>query len=255
MKISLRCHISGFLLVLISAAAFSQDSTHPAPATDPVDSAHPAIPPLSRDTIVHAYRNDSALPALPPISQDKNFSSHIKDTIPAPAKDSTGLTAGVHAKDSTLSSIKDSTHKAARIISGGVSVQDFSSGRRNGNGRQSPAIGHFYGRIIDTKTNKGMDGTSVQLVMAIFDSVTHNRRDSVIRGAITPSNGDFSFENLPIFGNYRLKLTAIGYKSVDQRVAFNFKDAQSADPEQRLGAVDKDLGNIKMENDPTSLSK
>ncbi len=51
----------------------------------------------------------------------------------------------------------------------------------------------------------------------------------------------------------RLKLTAIGYKSLDQRVAFNLNDAQSADPDQRLGAVDKDLGNIKMIADPQSL--
>ena len=100
-----------------------------------------------------------------------------------------------------------------------------------------------------------MDGTSVQLLMTIFDQATQKSRDSVVRGAITPSNGDFSFENLPVLGNYRLKLTAIGYKPVDQHVAFNLKDAQSADPEQRVGAIDKDLGNIKMEIDPTSLQQ
>ncbi len=50
-----------------------------------------------------------------------------------------------------------------------------------------------------------------------------------------------------------LKLTAIGYKTIDRKVAFNLKDAQSADPEQRLGAIDEDLGNIKMEQDATSL--
>ncbi len=71
-----------------------------------------------------------------------------------------------------------------------------------------------------------MDGTSVQLVMTLYDTATHSRRDSVIRGAITPSNGDFSFENLPIFGNFQLKLTAIGYKPVSQHVTFNLKDAQ-----------------------------
>ncbi len=98
-----------------------------------------------------------------------------------------------------------------------------------------------------------MDGTSVQLVMTIFDTATHTRRDSVIRGAITPSNGDFSFENLPVFGNYRLKLTAIGYKAIDQKVSFSLKDAQNPDPEQKLGAVDKDLGNIKMQQDADAL--
>jgi outer membrane receptor protein involved in Fe transport len=144
----------------------------------------------------------------------------------------------------------------------GVSMSSFcqesgiplnSQNRRDG--RQSPAIGHFYGRIVESKTNKGLDGTSVQLVMSVFDTSSRSRRDSVIRGVITPSNGDFSFENLPIFGNFRLKVTAIGYKPVDQKVTFNLKDAQSADPEQRLGAVDKDLGNIKMEQDAQNLQQ
>ena len=131
--------------------------------------------------------------------------------------------------------------------------QAFPSIRRNG--RQSPAIGHFYGRIVEAKSNKGMDGASVQLIMNIFDSATHRRWDSVVRGTIISSNGDFSFDNLPIFGNYRLLLSAIGYKAIDQKVAFNFKDVQSADPEQRLGAIDKDLGNIKMEPDPQNLQQ
>ena len=112
---------------------------------------------------------------------------------------------------------------------------DFRQEDEMESGRQSPAIGHFYGRVVDSKTNKGLDGTSVQLVMTIYNPATNSRRDSVIRGAITPTNGDFSFENLPISGNFRLKLTAIGYKSLDQKVAFNLNDAQSADPDQRLG--------------------
>src|SRR5580765_508078 len=79
--------------------------------------------------------------------------------------------------------------------------------------RQSPAIGHFYGRIVDAKSGKGLEGVSVQLILTVFDTAKHSPRDSVVRGAITPTHGDFSFENLPIFGNYRIKLTAIGYSS------------------------------------------
>src|SRR5450432_1782077 len=131
--------------------------------------------------------------------------------------------------------------------------QSFPGSRRTG--RQSPAIGHFYGRVIESKSNKGMDGASIQLLMGFYDSTRRIRRDSVIRGAIIPSNGDFSFEGLPIFGNYHLKLTAIGYKTIDQKVSFNLKDAQSSDPEQRMGTMDKDLGNIKMEVDPQTLQQ
>jgi outer membrane receptor protein involved in Fe transport len=255
MKIFLRCYLSGCLLVLISAAAFSQDSTRHAIPPTPVDSTNPTILPISKDDISYPQSKDSSFPVPPPISPEARSSSRKNDSIPARALDSSYNTVGSNKKDSARSYTKDSTHRAVRSASAVAGAQGFSGSRRNGNGRQSPAIGHFYGRIVDAKTNKGMDGTSVQLVMTIFDTTSHTRRDSVVRGAITPSNGDFSFESLPIFGNYQLKLTAIGYKPIDQRVAFSFKDAQSADPEQRLGAVDKDLGNIKMDIDPTSLQQ
>jgi len=229
MKFFLRCYLSGCLLILISAAVFSQDSTRK--LLPPNDISGSAVTRNARDTVP------------------------VKDSIPITAKDSSRLTPVISSADSMRGMAGDSgRHVIRKNIPAAVST-GFVSGRRNGSGRQSPAIGHFYGRIVDAKTNKGLDGTSVQLVMSINDTATHIRRDSVVRGAITPSNGDFSFESLPILGNYLLKLTAIGYKPVNQHVAFNLKDAQSVDPEQRLGAVDKDLGNIKMEIDPTSLQQ
>jgi outer membrane receptor protein involved in Fe transport len=233
MKFFLRCYLSGCLIILISAAAYSQDSTR---KQLPTSSGKPAGPTTGN-------------------SQDTISPVRAKDSIPVTAKDSSLQNPGILPADSTHVHSGDSIRHVTRTTLSAAGSAGISTNRRNGSGRQSPAIGHFYGRIVDSKTNKGMDGTSVQLVMALYDTATHNRRDSVVRGAITPSNGDFSFENLPILGNYRLKLTAIGYKPVDQRVAFNLKDAQSTDPEQRLGAVDKDLGNIKMEIDPTSLQQ
>ena len=81
-------------------------------------------------------------------------------------------------------------------------------GRRGGFGnRQVPSIGHFYGKVIDGKTNKGIDGVSVLLIQSKFDSVTKSRKDTVISGMITESKGNFSMENLPIFGNFRLKIS------------------------------------------------
>jgi len=231
MKILLQCSLSGCFIFLISAAAFSQDSTRkPFPAV-PNDTSGPAVTQNSRDTFPG------------------------KDSIPISAKDSSHPAPGLSPVDSAHNHAGDSVRHAIRKTNPAATSTGFAAGRRSGSGRQSPAIGHFYGRIVDAKTNKGLDGTSVQLVMSLYDTATHNRRDSVIRGAITPSNGDFSFENLPILGSYVLKLTAIGYKPVNQRIAFNLKDAQSVDPEQRLGAIDKDLGNIKMEIDPTSLQQ
>jgi outer membrane receptor protein involved in Fe transport len=227
--------LCGILLILFfltfSQDGFSQDSTY---------TSKPHIP---KDSI------PSVLPVIPKDSTGKNT-----DSIPP---DSSRDTLKVVQQDTTLHSViissVDTSARPGRTVPSNFARTGSGYGRTNG--RQSPAIGHFYGKIVDLKSNKGLDGTSVQLVMSILDTARHARRDSVIRGAITPANGDFSFENLPIFGNYRLKISAIGYKFIDQKVAFNFKDAQSADPDQRMGAVDRDLGNIKMEIDPTSLQQ
>ena len=143
-------------------------------------------------------------------------------------------------------------------------------GRRGG---QIPAIGHFYGKVLDAKTNKGMDGASIQLIQSKYDPATHAQKDTILSGMITGKRGDFSLENLPIFGNFRLKITAIGYTTYDQKVAFDLKglrgaagagaggaapgapggagdngDNQQAMAKalQALNAVDKDLGNIKL---------
>ncbi|HEY4108208.1 outer membrane beta-barrel protein, partial [Puia sp.] len=145
---------------------------------------------------------------------------------------------------------------------------------RRGMGGQSGSIGHFYGKIVDAKTGKGMDGASVQLIL------TRGQKDTIVGGMITGRHGDFSLENLPIFGNFRLKITAIGYKTYDQKVAFDLKGLRGAggagaggnaggppggggnadgqpNPAvmQAMNAVDKDLGNIKLNEDAQNLEQ
>ncbi len=130
-----------------------------------------------------------------------------------------------------------------------------AANRQAGGRRQVPSIGHFYGKIVDAKTNKGLDGVSVQLIQSKFDTAGKKRKDTVIAGMITESKGNFSLENLPIFGSFRLKITAIGYKTYDQKVAFDLKFGQGADMQQALNNVDKDLGNIKMESNAQTLNE
>jgi outer membrane receptor protein involved in Fe transport len=150
-------------------------------------------------------------------------------------------------------------------------------GRRGGG--QIPAIGHFYGKVVDAKSNKGMDGASIQLIQTKYDPATHAQKDTIISGMITSRKGDFSLENLPIFGNFRLKITAIGFTTYEQKVAFDLKGlrgagganggspgaaggADNGDNQQAitkalqaLNAVDKDLGNIKLTEDAQNLEQ
>lgn len=125
-------------------------------------------------------------------------------------------------------------------------------GGGRGMGGQNMNMGRFYGKVVDAKTNKGIEAVSIQLIQNKFDTVTKKRKDTVISGMLTSKSGDFSLENLPIMGNFKLKITAIGYKTIEQKVAFEMKFGQG-DMSQALAGIDKDLGNIKIEADAQVL--
>src|SRR3954462_8447134 len=93
-------------------------------------------------------------------------------------------------------------------------------GRGQMGGGQNMNMGHFYGKVIDSATNKPIDAASVQLIQNKFDSVTKKRKDIIVSGMLTTKKGEFSLENLPIMASYKLVITAIGYKSIEQKAQF-----------------------------------
>ena len=78
-------------------------------------------------------------------------------------------------------------------------------GGRPGGGQQMN--GRFYGKLIEIQSGKPIDAASVQLIQNKFDTVTKKRKDAVINGMLTKSNGEFSMENVPLFGQFKIKLT------------------------------------------------
>jgi outer membrane receptor protein involved in Fe transport len=126
-----------------------------------------------------------------------------------------------------------------------------------GRGGANMNVGHFYGKIVDGATNKGIEAASVQLIQNKFDSATKKRTDVVVAGMLTDKKGEFSLENLPIMATYKLKITAIGYKSIEQKAAFELNPgaARGGDMSSMLNMVDKDLGNIKMQLDAQQLQE
>lgn len=143
----------------------------------------------------------------------------------------------------------------ALIITGTLTLnaQIPGGGRPGGANGQAMNIGRVYGKIVDNKTNKGLEGVSVQFIQSKFDTATRKRKDTVLAGMFTRNNGDFALENLPMFGSFRIKFTTIGYKEVEQPVAFQMKGG--GDMSQALSAMDKDLGNIKMAADAQVLEQ
>lgn len=149
------------------------------------------------------------------------------------------------------------------IVSAGFA--QFPGGGRPGGGAnaQNMNMGHFYGKVVD-KSNKGIEGVTVQLLGNRFDSVSKKMKEAILSTVITPANGDFSLENLPVFGNFKLKISAIGYKNYDKQIKFDLKmpapgsnasggGAQGGGMQSIINMVDKDLGNIKLEEDATNL--
>ncbi|MCX6314175.1 MAG: TonB-dependent receptor [Sphingobacteriales bacterium] len=122
-------------------------------------------------------------------------------------------------------------------------------------GGQNMNMGHFYGKILDAANGKPMDAASVQLIQSKFDTVSKKRKDVVVAGMLSSKKGEFSLENLPIMGSFKLKITAIGYKTHEQKIAFemNMNAAKNGDYSSMLNAVDKDLGNIKLDIDAQQL--
>ena len=136
----------------------------------------------------------------------------------------------------------------------------FAQFPQGGNGNFSNPkfnVGHFYGRIVDAKTGKGIEFATLQLFQTRFDTVIKKMRPMLITGALTETNGDFSMENLPVMGEFNLRVTAIGYDSTVQKISFgvNMDDVKQGNYQKLLRAVDKDLGNIKLTSLAIQLSE
>lgn len=120
--------------------------------------------------------------------------------------------------------------------------QPQRNGNRGAQGAGMMNTGRFYGKIVDGSTNKGIDAASVLLIQSKADS-SGKKTDVTIGGQLTTSKGEFSMDNLPAMGQFRLTVSAIGYTPFEKTVQF--------DPQNR----DKDLGNIKLEADIQQLGE
>ncbi len=134
-----------------------------------------------------------------------------------------------------------------------------------GGGKNVPNMGHVYGKLVDSMGRPVSEAT-VLLLHNKFDSATKKSKQVLLKGLTTNSKGEFSFEDLPVFGALKLKISATGYKPVEQTVMFQMKmpaggiPKNVTDPAQAVNAMsstingfDKDLGNIKLVIDVAQL--
>src|SRR6185312_8439684 len=110
----------------------------------------------------------------------------------------------------------------------------FPGGGGGAPGGKIPSIGHLYGKVLDAKTKEPVEFASVALLW--FD------KDSAVAGCLVKTNGDFSLDNLA-FGAFRLRISFIGYKTIEQKIFMNMQN------------IDKDLGNIMLAPDEELLKE
>ena len=101
-------------------------------------------------------------------------------------------------------------------------------------GGKMPSIGHLYGKVLDAQTKEPVEFGSVALLW--YD------KDSAVAGCLVKTNGDFSLDNLA-FGAFRLRISFIGYKTIEQKMFINMQN------------IDKDLGNIMLQPDQELLKE
>jgi outer membrane receptor protein involved in Fe transport len=133
-----------------------------------------------------------------------------------------------------------------------------------GGGRTIPSIGRLYGKVVDS-SGKVIPDATVLLLQTKFDSATKKNKEVLLKGITTQTNGDFNFEQLPIFRPLKLKISASGHKPFEQTVTIQPKfDANTPKPagdqnqmpdlSAMASAFEKDMGKISMKKDVQELS-
>jgi ferric enterobactin receptor len=117
-----------------------------------------------------------------------------------------------------------------------AAMAQMPSGASRGNMRMG-AIGRVYGKLIEANTKEPIAYASV----AVYSMAT--KKDSIIGGALTLDNGDFSIEGLPL-ARVKVRFSFMGFKQKDQMVVLMPPDN-----------VELDMGNVTMESTTQNLKE
>ncbi len=124
--------------------------------------------------------------------------------------------------------------------------------------------GRFYGKVVDD-SGQGLGYATVQLIRTQNNPQTGINEEMLVTGQITSDNGDFSLENVPVFEQYTLKVSFIGFSEISMPLSFNDEKSSGGAPSgspqggqfrgMAPGGFDKDIGNIKLALESETLSE
>ncbi len=130
------------------------------------------------------------------------------------------------------------------LLAGLVSMDAAAQMPRQGTSGSGMNGGRMYGKVVDAATGKPVEAASFQLSQGKMDTVSHTMKETVIAAGLTDKKGEFAMDKLPVMGKFILLISAIGFDPVIEEVKFDIK--MGGDMSQMMSALDKDLGNFKM---------
>lgn len=160
------------------------------------------------------------------------------------------------------------------LLAGSVSYAQMPmmGGMGAGKGGGKMNIGKFYGKLVDEKDGRPVSNATVMLMNQETDKKTGKKKYVILKGTNSGENGEFSLDEIPMMGTYKLEITEVGYKTYDKEVYFDLSamakmkgmggggsgggDMSQGIPANAgamLDAIDKDLGNIKLTPDDNQL--
>ncbi|MFT3981479.1 MAG: TonB-dependent receptor [Ferruginibacter sp.] len=104
---------------------------------------------------------------------------------------------------------------------------------------QSPGS-NIYGKLIDAGNSKPIEGASIQLLYWTHGNESAAR---IIATQLTNRKGEFYMDDIPEEGNVILKLSCVGYKPFDLKLAL------------KKSTISKDVGNIRLFADTSQLKE
>ncbi len=106
--------------------------------------------------------------------------------------------------------------------------------------------GRIYGKVVDETTQKPLEFVSVVALRSL------GRKDSIVGGMLTLTNGEFSIDNLPI-GGIKMKISMIGYKDVIKQINLFPPDLEIDMGNLKLGYDAKVLQELEVTGQKTSM--
>ncbi len=101
-----------------------------------------------------------------------------------------------------------------------------------------PKMGKVYGKVADAKSGKGIDAATV-LYLQVTDG-----KDVLVKNVLTEPSGEFSLDELPMLGQFKISILANGYKQYEAPVAFDLGALMKAGGGMKGGGSSGDYSNM-----------